>query len=81
MLAGWEDPSEADKNIDWARRIYDTMRPSLHAGIYLNGLGLDSAPQVTAAFRPETYERLLALKRKYDPTNLFHLNPNIDPGV
>jgi len=81
MLAGWEDPSDADKNIDRARRIYDAMRPSLHAGIYLNGLGLDSAPQVTAAFRPETYERLVALKRKYDPTNLFHLNPNIDPGV
>jgi hypothetical protein len=81
MLAVWEDPAEADKNIEWASRIYDAMRPSLHAGIYLNGLGLDSAQQVTAAFRPGTYERLVTLKRKYDPANLFRLNPNMDPGV
>jgi FAD/FMN-containing dehydrogenase len=80
MLAGWDNPPEAEQNIQWARDIYDAMRPSLHAGIYLNGLGLDSASQVKSAFRPETFERLLALKREYDPTNLFRLNPNIDPA-
>ena len=81
MLAGWDDPSDADRNIEWARKIYDAMRPALHPGIYINGLGLDSAPQIKAAFRSETYDRLLALKRKYDPQNLFRLNPNIDPGT
>jgi hypothetical protein len=81
MLAGWEGPSDAETNVAWARKIYDAMRPSLHAGIYINGLGADSGPQVKAAFRTGTYARLLALKRKYDPKNLFRLNPNIDPAV
>ena len=55
------------------------MRPSLHAGMYVNGIGGDSGQPVRAAYRPETYDRLVALKRKYDPTNLFRLNPNISP--
>jgi len=79
MLSGWEDPSEADANIEWTRAVYAAMQPSLHAGIYVNGLGEDSAQQTTAAFRPATYERLLGLKDKYDPTNFFRLNPNIRP--
>jgi hypothetical protein len=79
MLSGWEEPSAAERNIEWTRRLYDDMRPSLHAGLYVNGVGLDSAQDVQAAFRTETYDRLVALKRKYDPTNLFRLNPNIAP--
>jgi hypothetical protein len=55
------------------------MQPSLHAGIYVNAVGADAAQAIKAAYRPETYERLVALKRKYDPTNLFRLNPNIVP--
>ena len=79
MLSGWEEPAAAERNIEWTRRLYDEMRPSLHAGMYVNGVGLDSAQDVQAAFRTETYDRLVALKRKYDPTNLFRLNPNIAP--
>lgn len=83
MLSGWEDPSEADRNIEWTRALYDAMRPSLHAGIYVNALGEaeDSEDNVRTAYRPETYERLVALKNEYDPTNLFRLNPNIEPTV
>jgi FAD binding domain/Berberine and berberine like len=79
MLSGWEDPSQADVNIQWTRAVYDAVRPGLHAGIYVNGLGEDSAQQTPAAFRLDTYEHLLALKAKYDPTNFFRLNPNIRP--
>jgi hypothetical protein len=79
MLSGWESPSEADRNIAWTRRLYHAMQPSLHAGIYVNAVGADAGPQIRAAYRPETYARLVALKRKYDPTNLFRLNPNIAP--
>ncbi len=79
MLSGWEDPAAAERNIEWTRRLYAEMRPSLHAGMYVNAVGAESAQDVRAAYRPETYERLVALKRKYDPTNLFRLNPNIAP--
>jgi FAD/FMN-containing dehydrogenase len=53
------------------------MQPSLHGGYYVNGLGEDAGPMVRNAYLPKTYERLVTLKNKYDPTNLFHLNPNI----
>jgi len=79
MLSAWEDPAEADRNIEWTRDVYAAMRPSLHAGIYVNGLGADAALEIRSGFRPGTYDRLVALKRKYDPTNFFRLNPNIVP--
>jgi FAD binding domain-containing protein/berberine-like enzyme len=81
MLSGWESPSEAERNIRWTRELYDGMQPSLDAGIYVNALGEDSEQRIRAAYRPKTYERLAALKRKYDPANLFRLNPNIKPAV
>jgi FAD/FMN-containing dehydrogenase len=77
MLSGWEDPSEAERNIQWTREASDAMQPSLHGGYYVNGLGEDAGPMVRNAYLPKTYERLVTLKNKYDPTNLFHLNPNI----
>jgi hypothetical protein len=79
MLSSWDDPAEADRNIDWTRELYAAMRPSLHTGIYVNGLGADSAQEIRSGYRPGTYDRLVALKRKYDPTNFFRLNPNIAP--
>jgi hypothetical protein len=80
MLTGWEAPAEAERNIAWTRELYSAMQPSLHAGVYVNAVGGEDGPQTRAAYRPETYERLVALKRTYDPTNLFRLNPNIDPA-
>ncbi len=79
MLSGWEDPTDAPANIEWTRAVYSTLQPSLHSGIYVNGLGEDSASQTTSAFRSGTYDRLAALKARYDPTNFFRLNPNIQP--
>jgi hypothetical protein len=79
MLSGWDDPAQAAPNIEWTRAVYTSLLPSLHRGIYVNGLGEDSADQTTSAFRSETYERLLQVKAKYDPTNFFRLNPNIRP--
>jgi FAD/FMN-containing dehydrogenase len=80
MLSGWEDPAEAEANIEWTRALYEDMRPSLHAGIYVNAVD-EEASDIRSAFRDKTYERLVALKNKYDPTNLFRLNPNIEPTV
>jgi len=81
MLSGWEDPSEAERNIRWTRELNDAIQPFLHGGIYVNAFTEDSKQGIRAAYRHKTYERLVALKDKYDPTNLFRLNPNIKPTV
>ena len=49
--------------------------------MYVNYLGDEGEDRVRAAYSPAKYERLVALKTKYDPTNLFRLNQNIKPAV
>jgi FAD/FMN-containing dehydrogenase len=80
IIARWLDPADGDANIAWARELWDAMQP--HArGVYVNYLGVGDAPErVRAAFRPRTYGRLAALKREYDPQNVFHRNQNIAPA-
>jgi hypothetical protein len=66
----------------WRRELNDAMQPFLHGGLYVNELGEeDFQHRIRAAYRPRVYERLVALKNTYDPTNLFRLNPNIKPTV
>jgi FAD/FMN-containing dehydrogenase len=48
-------------------------------GVYVNNLGVEGAARVKAAYAPNTYERLVALKDRYDPRNVFRLNQNIAP--
>ena len=80
VIAVWTDPAEADANIAWARDLWDAMQPYAR-GVYVNYLGVgDSAERVRAAYSPEKYARLAALKREVDPENLFHRNQNIPPA-
>jgi FAD/FMN-containing dehydrogenase len=78
--ACWEDPAENDKHIAWARGLSQAMEPFKTGGVYLNYLGEEGADRVKAAYG-DTYNRLAALKKKYDPTNFFRLNQNIKPAV
>ena len=55
------------------------MKPYTTGRAYLNFIGEEGEDRVRAAFGPETYARLQALKDRYDPTNLFRLNQNIKP--
>ncbi len=55
------------------------MKP-FSTGVYVNELGDEGEARVREAYNPTTYERLVALKRKYDPENMFHLNQNIKPA-
>ncbi len=55
------------------------MKPFTTGRAYLNFIGEEGEDRVRAAFGPETYARLQALKDRYDPTNLFRLNQNIKP--
>jgi FAD/FMN-containing dehydrogenase len=56
------------------------MEPSLTGGAYINFLSAEGEERVQAAYGAEKFARLQALKDRYDPTNLFHLNQNVPPA-
>ena len=75
----WTDPADADKNIQWTRQHWEAMHPHLTDGAYVNYVSDEGEAAARASFGPN-YERLAALKAKYDPTNLFHMNHNVRPA-
>jgi FAD/FMN-containing dehydrogenase len=79
----WTDPAAKADNVRWVRDLWDAMAPYSSGGVYVNYLGQEAdegAERVKSAYGPEKYARLVALKQKYDPTNLFRLNQNIRPS-
>jgi FAD/FMN-containing dehydrogenase len=77
----WTDASATDENVDWTKETFAAMEPFFLNRRWLNYFSEDDVGDdpVRAAYGPN-YERLVELKRKYDPQNLFHLNVNIPPG-
>jgi FAD/FMN-containing dehydrogenase len=78
ILTVWQDPAEDAAHITWARDFFAAMQPYA-TGVYVNNLGVEGADRVRAAYAPQTYERLVALKDAYDPQNVFRLNQNVAP--
>ena len=78
--AVWDDPAQSEEIITWTRQFLAEMEPYSPGGLYVNfaGFGEEGDDLVKAAYGTH-YERLVALKNKYDPTNLFRLNQNIKP--
>jgi FAD binding domain/Berberine and berberine like len=74
------EAAEAEKCVRWAREFWQAMQPWSTGGVYVNYLGDEGSGRIEAAYGPEKYARLVALKDKYDPTNLFRLNQNIKPS-
>ena len=68
-----------DENVTWARDTVQAMEPVSRAGAYVNFMGDAGDERLRASYSEAKYERLVALKRRYDPTNLFRLNQNIAP--
>ncbi len=81
ITSEWVDPAESEKNIQWTRDFWEAMQPFESEAVYVNYLGTEGEDRIKAAYGPAKYERLVALKNKYDPTNLFRLNQNIKPTV
>jgi FAD/FMN-containing dehydrogenase len=76
----WMDRAATDENIAWTRETHRAFGPHLDEARWLNYLGDDQlGDAVRAAYGPN-YERLLDVKRRYDPENVFHHNHNIDPA-
>jgi len=80
ILSVWDDRAETPANVRWTREFFETMRPHLSTGVYVNVLDNDEGVDRVKAAYGDNYERLVALKHKYDPTNLFRMNQNIRPG-
>ena len=78
--ANWEDPAADAVNIEWSRATLAAMEPFSDGSRYLNFAGFheEGEEMIKKTFAAK-YERLVSLKRRYDPTNLFSLNPNIQP--
>lgn len=79
ILGFWDDPGETDQNIAWVREVFAAVEPFVDAGIYVNYLGEDETESHVQQAYGANYERLLEIKRKYDPNNLFRQNQNIRP--
>jgi FAD/FMN-containing dehydrogenase len=79
-ISMWENPAESETHIDWTREFMQAMEPFTLPGISLNFTSDQTEEKVKASFGSERkYERLVTLKNKYDPTNMFRLNQNIKP--
>ena len=79
ILANWAEPEESERNVAWARGFFAAMERFGTGKANLNFPGLGEDPRFVRAAFGRNYGRLAALKQKYDPTNLFRLNQNIDP--
>jgi FAD/FMN-containing dehydrogenase len=78
-----DNPADCERMIQWARECWAAMQPFAEHAVYVNALEdavEEGERRVREAYGPN-YERLVALKTKYDPTNLFRLNANIKPEV
>jgi FAD/FMN-containing dehydrogenase len=74
----WSDPADTEVNVAWTREFFAAMRPYLADAAYVNYLSEMEDEALRAAYG-QKYERLAALKAKYDPTNFFSSNHNIRP--
>jgi FAD/FMN-containing dehydrogenase len=78
--ANWEEPRDDEANVAWTREVVEDMRRFSDGGMYLNFPGfLEEGQDMVREAYGENYERLVALKNRYDPANLFRVNQNIKP--
>ena len=77
----WPAPADDDRNIDWTRQIWSQTQRFSPGGVYLNfpGFGEDEENLVRSSVGTANYSKLVAIKDKYDPANLFRSNLNIKP--
>ncbi|HEY6224283.1 MAG TPA: FAD-binding oxidoreductase [Gemmatimonadales bacterium] len=76
----WDDAAKDGECIGWARQLFTAAAPFATGGVYVNFLTEEEQDRIRLAYGPN-YARLVTLKNKYDPTNVFQLNQNIRPTV
>jgi FAD/FMN-containing dehydrogenase len=80
VWSNWESPSDSEKNIQWTRECWSAMKPFLISSSYGNYVS-DEGEAIAREAYGANYDRLVALKNKYDPSNFFCMNHNIKPTM
>lgn len=73
------EPENAAKITAWTKAYWEALHPHSMGGAYVNFMMEEGVDRIKATYR-DNYQRLVAIKRKYDPTNFFHVNQNIKPS-
>ncbi|HMC42863.1 MAG TPA: BBE domain-containing protein, partial [Acidimicrobiales bacterium] len=79
--ARWSDGADSRRHMTWTRSLWDAMQPFSAGGGYTNWMGNEGPDRIRAAYGERKFERLVALKTRYDPTNFLRLNQNIPPTM
>ena len=80
IVSQWTDPRDTAANIAWARETFAALRPHMTGRSYVNNLTAEDGRRVHEVWG-SNYRRLVTVKRRYDPDNIFRLNHNIDPSA
>ena len=80
IIARSPDRDGFSEHVGWARATHQAVDPWTTGGAYVNFTSESGADKVQASYPPDTYARLVTVKDRYDPTNLFQLNQNIRPS-
>jgi FAD/FMN-containing dehydrogenase len=78
IISQWIEPADDEKNITWTKHFWKEIEPFTN-GVYVNHLDSDDEARIKNAYG-ENYDRLKAIKKKYDPDNFFRMNNNIKPA-
>jgi FAD/FMN-containing dehydrogenase len=78
VSAWWE--GDDDEQIEWCQGVFDAMEPYSTGGVYVNFVEDEGEERVQAGYADDIWPRLVAAKDRWDPDNVFHLNPNIPPS-
>ena len=83
VMGDWRDPRDTDRHVAWVRDAWARLAPQSTGAAYVNYLGADDGetPGLVRSSFGRNYDRLAAIKARYDPVNLFRLNPNIAPAI
>ena len=76
--ARWDAATDDDTCVSWSREFFEATKPYASAGAYVNFMTAEEGDRVASAYGPN-YDRLVEIKRKYDPDNVLHMNQNIKP--
>jgi hypothetical protein len=79
ILSSWVAAADSDRNIRWTRELFDALQPHMSQHAYVNDLGDDEGSERVRNAYGTNHARLVELKNRYDPANLFRLNQNIKP--
>jgi FAD/FMN-containing dehydrogenase len=80
VIAGmWPDPADNANNVKWVKDYYAAIQPHSAPGGYVNFMAGDDQGRIRDNYKGN-YERLVSIKKKYDPGNLFHMNQNVRPS-